>query len=230
MSMILSDMKLSEVILQHYVLMPVIRRFNIKLGFGEKTIKRVCEEYNLDTDLFLAVINLYIQQTYVMEHPLTVGQVAATVEYLQNTNNLIMQSQFPNVERHLRALMSNSFEHNKTIGVINNFFQEIKNELLAGIEYDNKQRFPYIERLCSGDPEAWTQKPADSPVKEPVDEKIFDLRSMLMKYLTGEADQNLCYAVFFALFTLENDIRQYNKICERLLNPAINNLEKNAER
>lgn len=230
MSMILSDMKLSEVILQHYVLMPVIRRFNIKLGFGEKTIKKVCEEYNLDTDLFLAVINLYIHQTYVMEHPLTVSQVAATVEYLQNANNLIMQSQFPNVERHLHALMSNSFEHNKTIGVINNFFQEIKNELLAGIEYDNKQMFPYIERLCSGEPEVWTQKPAASPVKEPVDEKIFDLRSMLMKYLTGEADQNLCYAVFFALFTLENDIRQYNKICERLLNPAINNLERNAER
>ena len=175
---------------------------------------------------FLAVINLYIQQAYVMEHPLTVGQVKATVDYLQNTNNLIMQSQFPNVERHLHALMANSFEHNKTIGVINNFFQEIKNELLAGIEYDNKQRFPYIERLCNGLQDTSAEKPEDSPVKEPVDEKIFDLRSMLMKYLTGEADQNLCYAVFFALFTLENDIRQYNKICEKLLNPAIDHLEK----
>ena len=75
-------------------------------------------------------------------------------------------------------------------------------------------------------PEAEAAKPNDSPVQEPVDEKIFDLRSMLMKYLTGEADQNLCYAVFFALFTLENDIRQYNKICEKLLDPAIGHIEK----
>jgi hypothetical protein len=226
MSLILSDMKLSEVILQHYVLMPVIRRFNIKLGFGEKTIKKVCEEYNLDADLFLAVINLYIQQTYALERPLTVNQIAATVDYMKNTNSQIVQAQLPNVERHLHALMANSFEHNKTIGIINNFFQEIKAELLAGIDYDNEQRFPYIERLCNGVPEAEAAKPEDSPVKETMDEKIFDLRSMLMKYLTGEADQNLCYAVFFALFTLENDIRQYNRICEKLLNPAINHLER----
>lgn len=226
MSLILSDMKLSEVILQHYMLMPVIRRFNIKLGFGEKTIKKVCEEYGLDTDLFLAVINLYIQQSYAMERPLTVPQVTGTIEYLKNTNLLILQSQLPNVERHLHALMASSFEHNKTIGVINSFFGEIKSELMSGIEYDNKLRFPYIERLCSDKKEMPVEKPGESPVAEPIDEKIFDLRSMLMKYLTGEADQNLCYAVFFALFTLENDIRQYNRICEKLLIPAITHLEK----
>jgi regulator of cell morphogenesis and NO signaling len=226
MPLILSDMKLSEVILQHYVLMPVIRRFNIKLGFGEKTIKKVCEEYHLDVDLFLAVINLYMQQTYALDRPLTVNQIAATVDYMKNTNAQIVQAQLPNVERHLHALMANSFEHNKTIGIINNFYQEIKAELLTGISYDNEQRFPYIERLCNGIPETEAAKPNDSPVQEPVDEKIFDLRSMLMKYLTGEADQNLCYAVFFALFTLENDMRQYNRICEKLLTPAIRHIEK----
>lgn len=219
-------MKLSEVILKHYVLMPVIRRFDIKLGFGEKTIRKVCEEYRLDTDLFLAVLNLYIQQPYEMEGPLTHNQVAATVDYLKNTNLLILQSQLPNVERHLHALMAGSMAQNKSIGLVHNFFQEIKKELLAGIEYDNTLRFPYIEQLCNEASGCRAAKPQDSPVKEPMDEKIFDLRSMLMKYLTGEADQNLCYAVFFALFTLENDIRQYNKICENLLNPAICHLEK----
>lgn len=230
MSLITSDMKLSEVILQHYVLMPVIRRFNIKLGFGEKTIRKVCEEYGLDADIFLAVLNLYIQQPDAIEKPLTVHQVSATVDYLKNTNMLIHQSQLPNVERHLHALMAGSIAQNKTIGLVHNFFQEIKKELLAGIEYDNTVRFPYIEQLCNKAPKGQATQPACSPVKEPMDEKIFDLRSMLMKYLTGEADQNLCYAVFFALFTLENDIRQYNKICTRLLNPAIHHLEENVER
>lgn len=228
MPSILSEMKLSEVILQHFVLMPVIRRFNIKLGFGEKTIRKVCEENNLDTDLVLAILNFYIHQAYSMEHPLTRNQVSATMEYLKNTNLLIVQSQLPNVERHLHALMANSFDHSKNIGLINNFFKEIKSELLAGIEYDNTTRFPYIESLCAN--ETATLKPEDSPVKESMDEKIFDLRSMLMKYLTGDADQNLCYAVFFALYTLENDIRQYNKICDKLLNPAISHIEAHAER
>jgi regulator of cell morphogenesis and NO signaling len=224
MSAISSDMKLSEVILRHYVLMPVIRRFNIKLGFGEKTIRKVCEEYNLDTDLFLAVLNLYIQQPYNIDRPLTTGQVLATVDYLKNTNILIIQSQLPNVERHLYALMGNSFDHNKTIGLINNFFQGIKTELLAAIEYDNSVRFPYIVELGRGMVQN-AAKPAASAATEPSDEKIYDLRSMLMKYLTGDADQNLCYAVFFALYTLENDIRQYNKVCDELLYPAVAHLE-----
>ena len=226
MALILPDMKLSEVILHHYVLMPVIRRFNIKLGFGEKNIKQVCEEHQLDSDLFLAVLNLYINHTYAIDRPLTPTQVAATVDYLKNTNLLILQSQLPNVERHLHALMTTSFSHNKTIGLIHNFFAEIKNELLAAIEYDNTVRFPYISQLIKNKLPAKAELPDLQPAQDPLDEKIFDLRSMLMKYLTGEADQNLCYAVFFALYTLENDIKQYNKVCDDLLNPAITYLEK----
>lgn len=228
MPSILSEMKLSEVILQHFVLMPVIRRFNIKLGFGEKSIRKVCEDNEVDTELFLAVLNFYIHQTHTVELPLTHKQVTATIDYLKNTNLLIVQSQLPNVERHLHALIANSIDQSKNIGLINNFFKEIKNELLAGIEYDNTIQFPYIEALYNSDNA--TTKPAESPVKEAIDEKIYDLRSMLMKYLTGDADQNLCYAVFFALYSLENDIRQYNKICTKLLNPAINHIEAHAKR
>jgi len=138
----------------------------------------------------------------------------------------MLQSQLPNVERHLQALMGNSFAHNKTIGLIHNFFAEIKKELLSAIEHDNAVRFPYINQLICKE-NTLIDSPAETQLaQDPMDEKIFDLRSILMKYLTGEADQNLCYAVFFALYTLENDIRQYNKVCDELLNPAVAHLEK----
>jgi len=225
MALITTDMKLSEVILQHYVLMPVIRRFGIHLGFGEKTILKICQEYNLDADLMVSILNLYVHPTYTPDLTLSATQLVATVSYLKLTNTLIHESQLPNVERHLQALMHYSFAKNKALGLINNFFTEIKTELQQRIEHDNDELFPFFLALASG-----TASPvsnvSDEEInlreqQESLDEKIFDLRSLLMKYLTGEADENLCYAVFFALYTLENDIRQYNNVCHDLLTPAV---------
>ncbi len=230
MALITTDMKLSEVILQHYVLMPVIRRFGIHLGFGEKTILKICQENNLDADLMVSILNLYVHPTYTPDLTLSANQLVATVSYLKQTNALIHESQLPNVERHLQALMHYSFAKNKALGLIDNFFTEIKTELQQRIEQDNDERFPSVLALASSvvSPviHATNQEPSLREQQESLDEKIFDLRSLLMKYLTGEADENLCYAVFFALYTLENDIRQYNNVCQALLTPAVKAMTK----
>jgi regulator of cell morphogenesis and NO signaling len=231
MALITTDMKLSEVILQHYVLMPVIRRFGIHLGFGEKTILKICQEYSLDADLVASILNLYVHPTYTPDLTLSPSQLVATVSYLKHTNTLIHESQLPNVERHLQALVHYSFAKNKALGLITNFFTEIKTELQQRIEHDNDKRFPAILALAdhtvsSAILQVIQQETTFHEHQESLDEKIFDLRSLLMKYLTGEADENLCYAVFFALYTLENDIRQYNNVCHALLTPAVKAMTK----
>lgn len=230
MALITTDMKLSEVILQHYVLMPVIRRFGIHLGFGEKTILKICQENSLDAELMVSILNLYVHRTYTPDLTLSATQLMETVSYLKHTNTLIHESQLPNVERHLQALMHYSFTKNKALGLINNFFTEIKTELQQRIEHDNNERFPSILALAeSTSPTTIQTMQEDTTLheqQESLDEKIFDLRSLLMKYLTGEADENLCYAVFFALYTLENDIRQYNNVYHALLTPAVKAMTK----
>ena len=56
---ITSNQKASELILHDYLLVPVITRFGIKLGFGEKTIAQLCKENNIQTDFFLDIINAF---------------------------------------------------------------------------------------------------------------------------------------------------------------------------
>lgn len=40
-----------------YNILPLLSRFSLPLGFGDKTIGRACDEANIDVDVFLLVIN-----------------------------------------------------------------------------------------------------------------------------------------------------------------------------
>ena len=48
MGFINADMRLCDVIYNEPSLIPVINRFGIKLGVGDKTIRVICEEKNID--------------------------------------------------------------------------------------------------------------------------------------------------------------------------------------
>ena len=52
-----------------------------------------------------------------------------------------------------------------------------------------------------------------------LEDKIKDLISFFVIHLKGDFDKNLCVAVISAIFILEKDIRQTNRIRDRILQP-----------
>ena len=52
-----------------------------------------------------------------------------------------------------------------------------------------------------------------------LEEKLDDLKSLFVIPLRGEYDLNLCHGVIFALYSLEKDIKQHNRIRNRILRP-----------
>jgi len=53
MPLVYPTMILSEVVEEHTSLIPVLNRFGIRLGLGDKSVSQICKEYDLDTDFFL---------------------------------------------------------------------------------------------------------------------------------------------------------------------------------
>ena len=49
--------RMSDVISDEFHLLQMLSRFGISLGFGEKTIKEVCDEAGVDCGTFLVVAN-----------------------------------------------------------------------------------------------------------------------------------------------------------------------------
>ncbi len=103
------------------------------------------------------------------------------------------------------------------------FYQGLEHELLSLINYDLKEWFPAVTALERGDgnPTAIPAAKLDELEKTSlqIEEKLSDLRNMFIKHLTGDYDLNLCYAVLTAIFALEKDLRQNNRIRNRILLP-----------
>ena len=59
----------------------------------------------------------------------------------------------------------------------------------------------------------------DHDEPDSLEEKLDDLKSLFVIHLRGEYDLNLCHGVIFALYSLEKDIKQHNRIRNRILRP-----------
>ena len=221
MALINAESKLCDVILNEPSLIPVINRFGIILGVGDKNIRTVCEEKNLDCEFFVTILNIFINDDYFPENRLKSFCATQIVDYLTLTNTYYQQFQIPNIERHFNSLINQSDSDNNNLELMKQFFEELKKELLARIEKDRTQWFPAIRAAAEalhgesyGDHIRYDHDEADS-----LEEKLDDLKSLFVIHLRGEYDLNLCHGVIFALYSLEKDIKQHNRIRNRILRP-----------
>ena len=49
--------KMSDLICENYALLQVLSRFGVPLGFGDRSVKEVCEMNQVDCNTFLTVVN-----------------------------------------------------------------------------------------------------------------------------------------------------------------------------
>lgn len=233
MPLVYPNMQLSEVVEEHPSLIPVINRFGIRLGLGDKSVKIICKEYNLDTDFLLTVINTFLNEEYFPEKKLQTFHTSQIIDYLTKTNLYYSRYQLPNIERHLTSFISMSTPGNNTLNLIGKFFSSFKEELMARIKNDENEWFPYCMALseklndtqASGNLE--TPKPSsDKQAEDSIEALLADLKSIMVKHLSGDYNENLCYAVIFAISSLEKDIKQHNRIRYRILTPMVAAMER----
>ena len=210
MPLVYPNMQMSEVVEEHPSLIPVINRFGIRLGLGDKSVKAICEEYRLDTDFLLTVINTFLNEEYFPEKKLQTFHTSQIIDYLTKTNQYYQRYQIPNIERHLGSFISMSTPGNNTLNLIGKFFSSFKEELTSRIEKE-------VEALHLG---------TEQRLEDPIEALLADLKSIMVKHLSGDYNENLCYAVIFAISSLEKDIKQHNRIRYRILTPMVSAMEK----
>ncbi|MDR2534115.1 MAG: helix-turn-helix transcriptional regulator [Tannerellaceae bacterium] len=194
-------MIMSEAVEAYPSLIPVINRFGIRLGLGDRSVEAICHRYNLDADFLLTVINTFLNEEYFPEKKLQSFHKSLIIDYLNKTNEYYLRNLLPNIERHLDSFIRHSPEGNPTLSLIADFFDSFKSKLLARIECDKSQ--------------------GAAPVGEDsLEELLADLKRLIITHLAGNYDDNLCYAVIFGIHSLEKDIKQNNRIRYRILHPC----------
>lgn len=222
MALVTPDTKLCEVIVDEPSVVPVINRFDIMLGVGDRTIKSICKEKGIDTSFFITILNAFIHESFFLENVTGAFNAGDVVDYLRKTNNSYLRNQLPNIERHFAALISRS-DSNNNLPLLFNFYREVKTEIERRIDSDN-QWFDAIISAEQSDSEVSIAGNAVQAESDSIEDKLSDLINMFVIHLRGDYDRNLCHAVLFAVISLEKDIRQNNRIRNRVLRPLVDAL------
>ncbi len=230
-------MKLADVIQMNYLLIPVIHRFGINLGFGDKTVSDVCEENNVDLNFFLQLVNAYHDQDYFPKEELQSISVKNIVAYLRMTHSSYLNTTLREIEQKILNLASEEHENKKFINLIKNFFEDYKNELTAHIMHEEDVVFPYVltvneiiknQNLSTENKEIFDSFSIEEYEEghDDVEEKLMDLRTIMIKYLRPPANTTLYHSIIQDLFRLEEDLNYHSRIEDKVLTPKIILMEK----
>ncbi len=201
MADIKKNVVLSDLLTEHSELIPVVNRFGIQLGVGEKTIGKICLENKLNIDFILAILNVYIDEEYDPEKDLDLFDISLIVDYLKKTVENYMQASVPNLEKHFTPFIAMSGSENKELKLLHKIFFQFKTEL--------------SEHLHQG-----LEQLDDYPI-----ELLHDLKNIIIKHISGNYNQNLAYAVIFSITALEKELHIYNRLLEKVLRPKLRELD-----
>ena len=97
-----SKMKMADIVMANHSLLLVMPRLGIRLGFGEQSVKEVCDRYNLDVDFVLLIFNVYTFSGYLPESDtLATTNLQPLVPYLQASHHYYLSERLPHIKRHL---------------------------------------------------------------------------------------------------------------------------------
>lgn len=191
---------LADVLADHNELIPVLNRFGIRLGVGDKTIRQLCDENELNPSFILTVLNVYLEENYVPDETLSLFDAELIADYFRHTVDNYVQELVPNIEKHLNAFIALSGSENKELSALRSLFYEFKQQITLhfqnGIHQDDD--FP--------------------------DEMLHDLKNILIKHVSGKYNQNLCHAVIFSLHSFEKDLIVHNRLRTKILRPKLKEL------
>lgn len=214
LNLINHDTRVCDIVIGEPSTVTVLNRFGIKLGVGDKTVRRVCADHGINPDFLVTILNTFIHKDYFPEKILDGFSASEIVSYLSKTNAYYEHFQLPNIERHFQLLISRSVPQNNNLGLMLQFFHEVKQELMNRIADDRDKWFP---ELLSGSERHARAACGDEDAT--IEDKIDDLISMMVMHLQGDYDANLGMAVLFSVVSLKNDILQNNRIRNRIMRP-----------
>ena len=231
------EMKLADVIQLNYMLIPVIHRFGINLGFGDKTVAAVCKENDVDLNFFLQLVNAYHDKDYFPKEELQTIPVKNIVNYLQMTHSSYLNEKLSNIEQKIISLQTEDTEDQQYILLIKNFFDGYKSELTEHIMHEENVVFPYVlaveEILKTEEITDLNRKIFNSfsiekyeEGHDDVEEKLMDLKTIMIKYLTPPANTTLYHTIIQDLFKLEEDLNYHSRIEDKVLTPKVILMEK----
>ena len=212
-----------SLIRDNYDLLPMLGSFGISLGFGDKTVKETCEDNQVDTYTFLAVVNFTINGAGTFESDEQLS-VPTLLHYLEACHAYFLDFQLPYIRRELQESLD---ERESLAKLILRFYDEYAHEIRRHMKYEQKTLFPYVESLINGQSTNDYNVDTFSKHHGATDKKLRELKLLIIKYLPQDGlHNNQLTATLHDIYENEVWLRQHAMVEDQIFVPAIRRLEQ----
>ena len=152
------------------------------------------------------------------------GNVDQLIAYLKNSHSYYLENRMFSIQEQLKEISEGCEQQHQQI--LNLFFNEYKNEVIRHFDYEEVTVFPYISNMVKG------ARPGDYEIgvfrenHSNIDDKLNDLKNIIMKYLPGDTLSDMRIRVLFGIFALEEDLSKHSLIEDKILIPLVMKLEQ----
>ncbi|MFV0592873.1 MAG: hemerythrin domain-containing protein [Draconibacterium sp.] len=223
--------KMVHLVQANHNLLPVIHRFGIRLGFGNKTVEELCQAYEVNSDFFLAIVNTFHNKNFFPKDRLLSFSPLLLVDYLKKTHQYYVDYSLPRLEKLIHRLLMSTPEQNSEMQMIEKFYLAYKKKLLKHFQEEEQDVFPMVEKLVL-DPGKVTETTFDANFEkehEHVDFELDDLKNLILKYLVPEYDELVCNKLMEEICHFERDIRDHSRMEDAILIPQVTRLFKKVD-
>lgn len=218
-----ADDKMIDLIGDNYSMLQGLSAFGIRLGFGDKTVREVCREQDVDCYTFLMVVNFLINGYTPKESDEKIS-VKTILGYLQASHRYFIDFQLPSI----RTKLEESLQKGDGLAtLILHLYDEYAHDIRLHMKYEEKTLFPYVEALLRGEQTSDYNVDIYSKHHSDTKGKFQELKNIIIKYLphNGLANNQLT-ATLYDIYNNEEWLLNHSNVEEILFVPAIRLLEQ----
>lgn len=218
-----ADDKMISIIRDNYNILQSLGSFGINLGFGDKTVREVCEEQNVDTYTFLAVVNFTINGYKEYDNADRLS-LSTLLHYLKASHAYYIDFQLPFIRKELVEALD---EKDNLARLILKLYDDYAHGITNHMKYEEKMVFPYVQALIDGNANATFDIETFSKHHIQVDQKLKELKSIIIKYLPSDGlHNNQLSATLYDIYNNEEWLTHHSEVEEEIFIPAVRNEER----
>ena len=190
------DLKICDIIPDNPYMLLFFEHFGITLPVQDKSIETVCEENSISLGLVLTFANLFNGVRQEAAPALSFDDTKAIILYLKNSHEFYSDEIYPEILSTIEQMAE--VNDSSEMSLVKKFFTDYFSEVNEHLDYENKVVFPYVLNLYDQVKKGQLrEKSKEYSVVEyrdqhnDIEEKLDDLKNLLVKYLPQKNDRIL---------------------------------------
>ncbi|MBQ3635892.1 MAG: hemerythrin domain-containing protein [Bacteroidales bacterium] len=216
--------RLGDIAAESTHLFMLLSRFEIPLGFGDKSVKTVCDELGVDCRTFLAIANFVATNDGTVYHSVS---VASLLYYLRASHRYYCDFLLPKLREELLSV-TDLVDDRKLASLIIRLFDDYAASARRHLDFENDKVFPYVEALVKGS-RLNDGKQLSDVIRQhdSIDGDMSELKTVLVKYFPfNDRTRDGVSRILCDLFVCEDDLNVHSNIEDTIFIPAAMDLEK----